>query len=143
MFHLLQGLHKFNKYAIVQIFSAALKFCLILLSIFFSKLTIERLLYIEIATSSLSLLLLFLYGSISAGSAFNLNITSFSKILKFSIPLYLNNIFTFLYARVNVFIIAALLSPVSVAYYEVARKIPDACIRIFKSFIVRKKEMTL
>ena len=56
------------------------------------------------------------------------------EILKFGFPLYLNEILTFGYRRADSLIIGGLLGPVSIAYYEVARRIPDSIATFYATF---------
>ena len=59
----------------------------------------------------------------------------FVEIIRFSFPLYINSLLTFLRERVNIFLIGIMMNPVSVALYDVATKVPLGLIRIFQSFI--------
>lgn len=48
------------------------------------------------------------------------------KLLKFGIPLQLNNVLSFIFGRIDTMLIGLLLGAEGVAYYEIARKIPDS-----------------
>ena len=61
---------------------------------------------------------------------------TFKRIFSFCYPIYLNDILTVLHGKISVFIIGVYLSPISVAYYEIADKIPQAFLRVFSSFVV-------
>jgi O-antigen/teichoic acid export membrane protein len=134
-YNILQGLNYFRKYAFAQILGAALRVGLILLVIIKNDLTLSNLIYIELITT--------------AGAAFfQAFLIPFKKflhfpgwdtyrmLLKFSFPLYMNNVLTFVYDRVNIFIIGAFLNTASIALYDVAGRIPDAFKKIYQSFIV-------
>lgn len=56
------------------------------------------------------------------------------ELLKFGFPLQLNDILSFIYLRIDTLVIAALLGPADIAYYEVARKIPDSLRQLYEPF---------
>ncbi len=135
-YNLLQGLNLFKKYALVQVISAAVRVGLILAFMNYGKLSLLNLVYIEIGTTFLAVVTqisVVPFKKISLGAT---DKEKYKKILKFSIPLYFNNLLTFTYDRISIFIIGAYLSPVSVAYYDVAQKVPEALKKIFHSFII-------
>jgi O-antigen/teichoic acid export membrane protein len=135
-YNLLQGLQVFKKYALVQIVSAVLRFSLILSIVFFGQLTLARLVYIELGTILLTVLVQIVCIPFKAVDTFRPSLDTLRSLIKFGFPLYLNNILTFLYDRINIVLIGAFMSPVNIAYFEVAGKIPEGCARMFRSFIV-------
>jgi O-antigen/teichoic acid export membrane protein len=135
-FNLLQGLNYFRKYASLQVTSAFIRVLLIGAVILWGELSLEFLIYIEIITSAITLLLLIIISPLKHLLNVTADKTIYKKILSFSIPLYLNNLLTFTYDRVHFFILAFYLSPVSIALFDIASKIPDALKRIFQSFII-------
>lgn len=135
-YNLLQGLNYFRRFAIVQSVSAAVRVVLIAAALYFDSLDLLLLIYIEIATTGLAFVMQLFLIPLKNLWTFTKEKALFKSIIKFSFPLYLNNLLTFTYDRVHLFIIAAYLSPVSVALYDVAYKIPEAAKRIFSSFII-------
>ena len=135
-YNLFQGLQEFKKYVGVQIFSALLRFGLILAALFLNRLNLSALVYIEISTIFITVLAQIICIPRKAFDTFRPSARTFRSLIKFGLPLYLNNILTFLYDRINVVLIGAYLSPASIAYFEVAGKIPEGFLRMFKSFIV-------
>ncbi len=135
-YNFFQGLELFKKYAGVQIFSAFLRFNLILAVLYFDTLSLNSLVVIEICTVLLTVLAQLICIPLNAIDTFRPSTRTLRSLIKFSLPLYLNNILTFLYDRINVVLIGAFLSPASMAYFEVAGKIPEGFLRMFKSFIV-------
>ncbi len=133
-YHLLQGMKAFSKFALLQVVSALVKFSVILAFVQQDSLTLSRALLMEIAALATLLVaqIILLRGEF-AGMKFSKGVTR--DAFKFGVPLYLNNMLTFVYQRASVFIMAFLLSPVSIAYYEVASKIPEGFQRLFRSFI--------
>lgn len=133
---LMQGVQQFKGYAVVEILSAVTR--VILLLVFHGRLSLRGLLYIEIFAQAIEVVLqLFMTRTLLLGlSHNNLNRESVQRIFRFSTPLYLNNLLYVVHDRGSVFLIGAFLNPVSVAAFEVARKIPDGFQRLFDSFIV-------
>ena len=135
-YNLLQGLNLFKKYAIVQTFSAAIRALLIILFIFFSFLSFNNLIKIEIFTTVLALIALLIVLPLKSLIHPTMDLQIYRKIIKFTLPVYFNNIFTIFYGRSNLFIIGIFLTPTSVAFYDIASKIPEALKKIFNSFIL-------
>jgi O-antigen/teichoic acid export membrane protein len=135
-YNLLQGLNYFKKFASVQIVSAFIRVLLIGAVILWGELSLEYLINIEILTAAIAFLFLIIIAPLKQLINITADKTIYKKILSFSIPLYMNNLLTFTYDRVHFFILAIYLTPVSVALFDVASKIPDALKRIFQSFII-------
>jgi O-antigen/teichoic acid export membrane protein len=133
---LMQGVQQFKEYAVVEVLSAVTR--VILLIAFHDRLSLQSLLSIEIISQAIEILLqLFAMRALLIGlSRKNINREFLQSIFQFSTPLYLNNLLAVVHDRGNVFLIGAFLNPVSVAAFEVARKIPDGFQRLFDSFIV-------
>lgn len=134
-YNVLQGLNYFKKYAISQSATAAIRLLLIGLFIYLDELTIANLIYIELYTTVGAVLLQLFLIPFKNLITFP-GIEVYIRLLKFSIPLYMNNVLTFVYDRVNIFIIGAYLNTASIALYDVASRIPEALKRIYQSFIV-------
>jgi O-antigen/teichoic acid export membrane protein len=135
-FHLMQGFQKFKEYAFVQLLSALLKFVLVLM--LSTQLSLLTLIYVELGTlfSSLLVQLFVARFKLFGLSIMNISRESMQSVIKFSVPLYCDDILTFVYDRSSVFLIGAFLDPASIAAYEVALKIPAGFMRMFRSFIV-------
>lgn len=56
------------------------------------------------------------------------------ELVKFGFPLQINDILNYIYSRIDTIMIAAMLGPSNVAYFEIARKIPDSVITFFEAF---------
>ncbi|MBI5661140.1 MAG: oligosaccharide flippase family protein [Ignavibacterium album] len=135
-YRIIQGLNKFKQYSLIQISTAVLRVALIILSIEFEKFNFILLLYFEIIIIILALLLQFInipFGSLLKGKV---PLSDYVKLIKFSSPLYANNLITFTYDRVGVFIIGLLMTASSVAIYDVSTKIPSALQGILGSYIL-------
>lgn len=136
LFFLQQGLRQFKNYAIIQVSSATIKFFAILIFLGTVSLSIRQLIWVEIITYFLSILIQLSYVPKSYFHKPHWTRDTFTALLKFGMPLYVNNILVFTQGRLNLVLIATLLNPVSVAYYGVAKKLPEALARMFKSFVV-------
>lgn len=135
LFYLLQGVQLFNRYALINILSAGIRLGSIMLFAFLSELTIERMIYVEIITYGLSVILLVVYSPFKSFLTYQISGATVKKLFKFCTPLYANDILTYIYNKVSVLLIAGLLNPVSVAKYEMASKIPDGFGRLFSSLM--------
>ncbi|MCA9883128.1 MAG: oligosaccharide flippase family protein [Anaerolineae bacterium] len=57
------------------------------------------------------------------------------KMLWFGFPLQVNYILSFIYQRIDTFLIGVLIGTEEVAFYEIARRIPDSLTEVFDAFI--------
>jgi O-antigen/teichoic acid export membrane protein len=133
-YKLLQGLKYFKQYAYVNAFSSFFRILITFTFLYLNKLDLRSLIFLEILATIQPLIhqiIVIPFKSLISKSSSKEN---YIKIIKFSLPLYMNNILSLIYDRVNVFIIGFYLTPMSVAYYDVAGKIPEACKKIFLSF---------
>ncbi len=136
LFNLLQGIQKFNQYAYINVFSALVRFGTIVFFFYFDQLTIANLIWVEIITYGVSLLVLVVVAPLSKLFTWAIDKSAFKKIFSFGLPLYANDILTYIYNRINVLLIGGLLTKTSVALYDMASKIPDGFGRLFSSLIV-------
>lgn len=136
LFHLLQGLRLFKKYAQIQVYSAAIRLITIVFLVKNNLLAVEYLLMVEIITYGLSILLQLYMAPMRTMLTSVLNRQTLNRIVTFGFPLYLNDMLTYVYNKSSVLLIAALMTSSSVAIYEIASKVPDAFFRLFTSLIV-------
>lgn len=135
-YRIIQGLNKFKQYSLIQISTAVLRVALIILSIQLGKFNFLVLLYFEIIIIILALSLQFISIPFTSLLKSKVKSSDYVKLIKFSSPLYANNLITFTYDRVGVFIIGLLMTASSVAIYDVSTKIPSALQGIFSSYIL-------
>ncbi|MCH7771702.1 MAG: oligosaccharide flippase family protein [Bacteroidetes bacterium] len=131
-----QSVNLYRNYVTVQISSALLRICIILALFLTNNLNLGNLVLTEMCLVILTVTLQFILIPIKRLVSRNMKSKIFKDLLNFSIPLYFNSIFTFMYGRVNLIIIALLLNPASVGLYDAATKVPEALKRLFNSFIV-------
>jgi O-antigen/teichoic acid export membrane protein len=132
----MQGLQQFRQYAVVEIVSAATRVALLVA--YRSGLTLQGLLYIEVASQLVEIVL-----QLFCTRALLVSLTrqdfaadSMRSLGRFSMPLYSNNMLGLAADRSSDFLIGALLNPASVAAFEIALKIPDGFTRLFDAFVV-------
>ncbi len=135
-YNLLQGMNLFKRYASVQIVNSVLRVALLLVIILINELTLKNVLFVEMGVVTSTVLLQLALIPYKEVFHWDVNLKNIKRILRFSIPIYFNNILYFIQSQLNIFIISAYLNPVSIANYDVAGKIPAAGIRGFQSFIV-------
>ncbi len=135
-YNLLQGMNLFKKYASVQTITSVIRVALLLIIISIYELTLKNVLLVEIVAVSFTVLLQLALIPYKDVFHWNVDLKNIKKILRFSIPLYLSGISYFIQTQVNIFIISAYLTPVSIANYDVAGKIPQASAKGFQSFII-------
>ena len=135
-FNVLQGLNEYRKYAIVQIISAAFRVFVIILFLYMNNLTLAILVYIEVFTTLVAVGVQILIVPFKKLIDYKPSKETYREIIKFSTPIHFNNILTFVYDRVSILFLGALLNPLSVALYDIASKIPEALQRIFMSFMI-------
>lgn len=135
LYNLMQGLNQFRQYSYVNVLSSFFRVVLTLVYVFFGKLNVESLLIIELLSTLQPMLhqiiVIPFKNYLKSG-----NWSTYLKVIRFSLPLYINNLVVFLNGRSNIFIIGAYLNPSSVANFDVANKVPIALKKIFQSFII-------
>ena len=135
-YSLMQGLNQFKQYSIVNVASSAFRVFVIILFLLFVKLDIKILLIIEILSTIQPLIHQLFVIPFKKYLSIKPTRETYKKLIKFSIPLYLNNLVVFINGQMNIFIVGAYLTPASVANYDVARKVPVALRKMFRSFII-------
>lgn len=128
----LQGLHLYKKLALSQIILSCLNLSIM---IFLLKVLDSGILALILARLvSIPVALLYQVIAISTRISISFDMGILRKMIKFGFPLGLNSMLTFIFMRIDTLMISAYLSPVGVAYYGAASKIPDASRQMFESF---------
>jgi O-antigen/teichoic acid export membrane protein len=135
-YNLMQALNQFRQYSIVNVASSAFRVLVVVIFIYIDKLDIESLLIIEILSTLQPLVHQIIVIPFKKHLSVKATTDTYKRVIKFSLPLYLNNVVTFINGRMNIFIIGLYLYPSSVANYDVASKVPQALKKIFSSFII-------
>ena len=129
---IMQGYQDYRRMGLSQFVSGTSRVLMIGLFVAWMKLEIMGAIYATILSSSAAIL--YLYITKPFKGVFKFDSTTFQKIFSFGLPLGLNNALSFAFTKIDRFIIAATMNPISVAYYEVAAKIPDNSRIMYQSF---------
>lgn len=133
-YRILQGLNYFRNYATTQIISALSRLTLIFIFYWSGIFTLDTLILVEILSITsvlLSGIFMIPFRKLFYWKADTLQAKT---ILNFSMPIFFNDLASFAMNRFNLFIVGAMLNPISVAYYDVGNKIPEALKKISDSF---------
>ena len=76
------------------------------------------------------------YLGLPEGKRLRLHWPSYRGAVVFGFPLYLNNLLTFGFQRFDTILVAGLIGPIHVAYYEIAKRLPLLWARLFNSGLV-------
>jgi O-antigen/teichoic acid export membrane protein len=135
-YNLMQGLHQFKQYSIVNVTSSVFRVLLVFIFVLFTKLDIRILLIIELLATLQPLIHQLFVIPFKKYLMVKPTLETYKRVINFSIPLYLNNLIVFINGRMNIFIIGAYLNPAAIANFDVASKVPVALKKIFQSFII-------
>ncbi|MEP0862470.1 MAG: oligosaccharide flippase family protein [Ignavibacterium sp.] len=136
-YNFLQGINKFKEYSIVNISSSFFRFVILTIFIFLSKYSLFDILLVEILATIQPLIhQLYFIRNYELNISKNFLAQDINRIIRFSFPLYLNNIIVFLSTKINTIVLTIFLSPIQVANFDVAEKIPFAFKKILSSFII-------
>lgn len=129
---ILQGFHRYRELAYSQIINGVTKLLLVITFLKIFKMGVGGLIGAFLVALLVSTL--YQYWMVPTKKYFKLNFLLLKKMLRFGFPLGLNNVLTFVFTKIDRFMIGAMISPVGVAYYEIAAKIPESVRRIYQSF---------
>lgn len=122
----LQGLKNFSAISYSNLVNAATKVVLVVLLVVVLKLGFNGLIWSIIASNLLgsAMQLLMIYRRQNIFKSFKYNKIAVKRIVRFGVPIYINQIYSNLYDRGYTILIAVMLDPVAVAYYGIATMIP-------------------
>jgi O-antigen/teichoic acid export membrane protein len=127
-----QGFFLFKTIAIASFLESLSNLLSILLLVAFLDLGVTGLVYAK--ALSLAVACFFVYFTIPIKTKLEFHYGILRKVLKFGFPLQINDILTFIFLRIDTLIIGGLLGPAEIAYYEIARKIPDSLTGLYEAF---------
>ncbi len=128
----LQGFHHYKKMAISQVIDSSLKLILILIFLILFKMDLMGLIYAVVLSSTASII--YQYSVLPLKKEIVFDSELYNKIFRFGFPLGLNNMLNFVFTKIDRFIIAATMSALGIAYYEVASKIPESSGSMYDAF---------
>ncbi|MBN1121006.1 MAG: oligosaccharide flippase family protein [Anaerolineae bacterium] len=128
----LESLFLFKNTAIAESISSISNALFTILFVIVFDMDMEGLVYAKII--SLGLAAGFAYLSLPIKKKLQLQFAPLKEMLIFGFPLQLNQMLTFFYQRLDTIMIGLLLGPAQIAYYEIARRIPDSLSSAYQSF---------
>jgi O-antigen/teichoic acid export membrane protein len=129
---ILQGCFLFPRIGISDLITSSMNFLLLLVLVYLIRGNIILLMLIRAFSSFLACV--FAFFSIPIRKRLSFQIEAFKKLIKFGYPFQIKDIFGFISSRIDTLVVAALLGPVDIAVYEVARRIPDSLVRLYEPF---------
>lgn len=129
---ILQGLFKFKVMGFIDFFSSFLNFVLTITLIIVLDQGIVGLIFAK--TASAAVCALIAYAAIPISKRIEFDMEPVRQMVRFGFPLQINYILTFIFLRMDTLIIATLLGPAQIAYYEIARKIPEHVVMVYDAF---------
>lgn len=129
---ILEGIFNFELIGVVNFISSLTSLIFTVMFISWFEQGILGLVYARIASMTIA----YAWGYFSARFDHKLEfeIEVLKRMLIFAFPLHINYILTFIFTRIDTFIISALLGPAEVAFYEIARRIPDSLEQMYGAF---------
>ena len=127
-----EGFFLFNRIGIVDFAAGSLNLLFIVLFVVFLDQGLSGLVYAKLISMAVSYT--FAYFSNPIERKLEFDYTVLKDVLAFGLPLQLQYILGFLFLRVDTLMLGALLGPAGIAYYEVARKIPESLVRLYDAF---------
>lgn len=128
----LQGFFLFSVMAKIDFMASVTDFCLTLLLVLWLRLGILGVVCAKATAIAISLILA--YRAIPGRKRIELDRGLLKQLLRFGFPLQINDVLTFIFLRLDTLMIGALLGPAQLAYYEVARKIPEGISGLYEAF---------
>jgi O-antigen/teichoic acid export membrane protein len=129
---MLQGFRAYHQMAVAQITRSVLRILLTIVFLVVLKMGIVALIYSWIISFAISSIYQYLVLPVSKRAVFQRAVLG--EILRFGFPLQLTRFLWFAFRRVHVLLLGTLAGPASVAYFEVAARIPDALQRLSESY---------
>jgi O-antigen/teichoic acid export membrane protein len=129
---ILQGLFRFRMIGIISTLSAAANFIATIVFVFPLNLSTIGLIYAVFVSDTLIIMLA--YSAANIKDKARVNLPTLKRMLRFGLPLQMQYMLDFVFARIDTVVIGFWLGTASVAFYEVARKLPDSVMYLFDAF---------
>jgi O-antigen/teichoic acid export membrane protein len=129
---MLRAFFHFKRISITAFIASFINFALVLVFLLVLDWGVIGLIYARVISFVLSCT--FAYLSIPIKKKFEFHFDAIKEVLRFGAPLQINDIMTLMFSRIDTLIISILLGHAEIAYYEIARKIPDTLMRLYEAF---------
>jgi O-antigen/teichoic acid export membrane protein len=130
---ILQGLFRFKMLAIINALAAIGNFIATMVFVFPLELGTLGLIYAVFFSNTLLIILAYLAVQIKDKSGINFPILK--QMLIFGFPLQMQYILGFVFSRIDTLVIGYFLGTAGVAFYEVARKLPESFMYLHDAFL--------
>ena len=130
---ILRGQFRFNAIGIIEFISNIVEFALLALFLVVFGYGLLGLVLAKIISGIFESFLA--YRAIRIEHRWEFDTSILKEMLVFGFPLQLQYIFGFAYSKLDTIIVGALLGTKGVAYYDVARKIPESLMQMYSVFI--------
>jgi O-antigen/teichoic acid export membrane protein len=117
---------------IISTLSAAANFIATIVFVFPLNLSTIGLIYAVFVSDTLIIMLA--YSAANIKDKARVNFPTLKRMLRFGLPLQMQYMLDFVFARIDTVVIGFWLGTASVAFYEVARKLPDSVMYLFDAF---------
>ncbi len=129
---ILQGFHRYKRMAQAQVLMAGGYLVLMVVFVVLLGFGIQGLLWARIA--ALGGAVLYQLSSIPVSPGLRFDGKLFKDMFSFSLPLGFNRMLNFTFTKIDRFMIGAMMSPMGLALYEVADRIPTSSRQLYDSF---------
>lgn len=130
---ILRGRFKFRDIGVIEFISEVIELVLLILLVVVYRFGFWGLVIAKVATKVVWIALA--YRAIEFKHKWEFNFPLLKEMLKFGIPLQIQYIFDFVYSKLDTLIVGSLLGTRGVAFYDIARKIPDSLMQLYSVFI--------
>lgn len=130
---ILRGQLKFRAIGVIEFVSEATELALLSIFVVVYGLGFWGLLFAKFVARIVSILLAYRVSHFKYKWEFDAPLIK--EMLKFGFPLQMQYIFDFAYSKLDTVIIGSLLGTRGVAFYDIARKIPDSLMQLYSVFI--------
>ncbi len=129
--YMMQGFHLYKQMAFLQVATSALNLLLMIIFLLVLNWGVEG--FVLAYITSLLVVALVRVWAIPTPKRLAFEPKLIRRIIKFGLPLQGNDILTFMFNRVDVFLLGALMGPLQIAYLEIAGKIPHNFGRLYQA----------
>jgi O-antigen/teichoic acid export membrane protein len=123
MFAIMQGSYRYGQLARITILTSALRLVALLSFVSYFQLGVRGLILADVIGHGCAAT--WAYASIPIRRRWTIDRALLKRMTRFGLPLYLNTLLYFVYSRIDLILIGALVSPTGVAACSVARRVPD------------------
>lgn len=130
---ILRGRFEFRAIGVVEFISEVIELVLLILFVVVYRLGFWGLIMAKVASQAIWSSLA--YRAIRLDHRWEFNVPLLKEMLKFGFPLQIQFMFGFAISRLDTLIVGSLLGTRGVAFYDIAKKIPDSLMQLYSVFI--------